>query len=62
VAVFELPRGVREVAVLRRVSGRRWEVRRITTRAVCSNVVPIDLISVWSLDHLGGRCFAEPAI
>jgi hypothetical protein len=39
----------------------RWHVRRETHGGICTNVVPIDLIMVWSLEHQGGRCFVEPA-
>ena len=39
----------------------RWHVRRETHGGICTNVVPIDLIMVWSLEHWGGRCFVEPA-
>ena len=39
----------------------RWHVRRETHGGICTNVVPIDLIVVWSLEHWGGRCYVEPA-
>jgi hypothetical protein len=39
----------------------RWRVRRETHGGVCTNVVPIDLITVWSLEHWGSRCYVEPA-
>jgi hypothetical protein len=39
----------------------RWRVRRETHGGICSNVVPIDLIMAWSLEHWGGRCYVEPA-
>jgi hypothetical protein len=39
----------------------RWHVRRETHGGICTNVVPLDLIMVWSLEHRGGRCFVEPA-
>ena len=38
----------------------RWHVRRETYDGICTNVVPIDLIMAWSLEHWGGRCFVEP--
>ena len=38
----------------------RWHVRRETHGGICTNVVPIDLIRVWSLEHWGGRCYVEP--
>ena len=39
----------------------RWRVRRETHGGICTNVVPIDLIRVWSLEHWGGNCYVEPA-
>jgi len=39
----------------------RWRVRRETHGGVCTNVVPIDLIRVWSLRHWAGRCYVEPS-
>ena len=39
----------------------RWHVRRETHGGICTNVVPIDLIRVWSLEHWGGNCYVEPA-
>jgi hypothetical protein len=62
VAVFALRGGARQVAVLRRVPGRNWELRRTTTGTVCSNVVPIDLIAVWWLKRAGARCYVEPML
>jgi hypothetical protein len=38
----------------------RWRVRRETHGGICTNVVPIDLIRVWSLEHWGGHCYVEP--
>jgi hypothetical protein len=44
-----------------RTDGRgRWHLRRQTRGGVCTNVVPIDLIRVWSLAHWGGGCYVEP--
>jgi hypothetical protein len=40
----------------------RWHVRRETHGGICTNVVPADLIRVWSLEHWGGRCFVEPRL
>jgi hypothetical protein len=40
----------------------RWHVRQQTRGAVCTNVVPTDLIMVWWLEHAKGRCFVEPAL
>jgi hypothetical protein len=39
----------------------RWHVRQQTRGAVCTDVVPTDLIMVWWLEHSHGRCFVEPA-
>jgi hypothetical protein len=38
----------------------RWHVRQQTRGAVCTNVIPTDLIMVWWLEHAKGRCFVEP--
>jgi hypothetical protein len=38
----------------------RWHVRRETHGGICTNVVPIDLIRVWSLQHWNGGCYVEP--
>jgi hypothetical protein len=38
----------------------RWHVRRETHGGICTSVVPLELISVWWLEHWGGRCFVEP--
>lgn len=38
----------------------RWRVRRETHGGICTNVVPIDLIVAWSLEHWGGNCYVEP--
>jgi hypothetical protein len=39
----------------------RWHVTRETRGAVCGRFVPVSLIGVWRLRHVGGDCFAEPA-
>ena len=39
----------------------RWRVRRETHGGICTNVVPIDLIKAWSLEHWRGGCYVEPA-
>ena len=39
----------------------RWRIRRETHGGICTNVVPVDLITAWSLEHWGGRCYVEPA-
>ena len=38
----------------------RWHVRRQTHGGVCTNVVPVELIKVWWLEHWGGRCYVLP--
>ena len=38
----------------------RWQVRRQTHGGICTDVVPLELIAVWWLEHWGGRCFVEP--
>ena len=38
----------------------RWHVRRETHGGICTDVVPIDLINAWWLEHWGGRCFVLP--
>ena len=40
----------------------RWHVRQQTRGAICTNVVPTDLVMVWWLEHSKGRCFVEPAL
>jgi hypothetical protein len=40
----------------------RWHVRQQTRGAICTAVVPTDLIMVWWLEHTNGRCFVEPAL
>lgn len=39
----------------------RWHVRRQTHGGICTDVVPLELIEVWWLEHWGGRCFVEPS-
>ena len=44
-----------------RTDGRgRWHVRRQTHGGVCSDVVPVELIKAWWLEHWGGRCYVLP--
>jgi hypothetical protein len=40
----------------------RWHIRQQTRGAVCTSVVPTDLIMVWWLEHTKGRCFVEPLL
>jgi hypothetical protein len=37
-----------------------WRLLRITHGAICSGVVPVDLIQTWSLSHWRGGCYVEP--
>jgi hypothetical protein len=37
-----------------------WHVRANTTGRICSTVVPVELLQVWSLRPVGGGCFVEP--
>jgi hypothetical protein len=38
----------------------RWRVRRDTHGGICLNVVPADLIRVWSLEYWDDNCYVEP--
>jgi hypothetical protein len=38
-----------------------WHVRQDTRGSICSNVVPTELIKVWSLRRIAGGCYALPA-
>jgi hypothetical protein len=37
-----------------------WHVRANTGGRICSTVVPVELLQVWSLRPVGGGCFVEP--
>jgi hypothetical protein len=39
----------------------RWRVVRQTHGGVCADVVPVELIKVWWLDHWRGGCYVEAA-
>lgn len=44
-----------------RTDGRgRWHVRADTDGRVCTNVLPVELIQVWSLRHDRGTCYVLP--
>jgi len=60
VATFTVGSAPAYPTIVRADEHGRWHVRRQTYGGVCSDVVPIDLIRVWSLEHWGGRCFVEP--
>jgi hypothetical protein len=38
----------------------RWRVIRETHGGICTDVVPSELIKVWSLQHWSARCYVEP--
>ena len=38
----------------------RWRVRADTDGRICSNVVPVELLKVWSLQHDRGSCYVLP--
>jgi hypothetical protein len=38
-----------------------WHLRRQTHGGICTDVVPLELIRAWWLEHRGGRCFVEPS-
>jgi len=38
----------------------RWHVARQTHGGVCTDVVPVELIKVWWLEHWRGGCYVEP--
>jgi hypothetical protein len=58
-ATFAGPAGDAYPTVFRTDAKGRWRVRSQTHGAVCTDVVPIDLVRVWSLEHLRGGCYVE---
>jgi hypothetical protein len=38
----------------------RWKLLRVTHGGICSGVVPVDMIQVWSLVHWKSGCYVEP--
>jgi hypothetical protein len=60
VATFAVGSAPAYPTIFRTDARGRWHVRRQTHGAVCSDVVPAELIKVWWLDHGRGRCFVEP--
>jgi len=38
----------------------RWRVRADTDGRICSDVVPVELLKVWSLQHDRGNCYVLP--
>ena len=39
----------------------RWQVRKQTRGGICTDVVPVELVKAWWLEHRAGRCYAEPS-
>ena len=60
VAVLPVGGAAAYPTVFRTDAHGRWHVRRQTHGGVCSDVVPIDLIRAWWLEHWGGRCYVLP--
>jgi hypothetical protein len=40
----------------------RWRLVRVTHGGICSGLVPIDVIQLWSLVHWQRGCYVEPAL
>jgi hypothetical protein len=60
VATFSVG-GVSAHPIVFRTDARaRWHVRRQTHGGVCTDVVPVELIKAWWLEHWGGRCYVLP--
>jgi hypothetical protein len=38
----------------------RWHVRADTDGRICTNLVPVELVKVWSLRHDRGSCYVLP--
>ena len=60
VATFTVGSGPAYPSVFRTDAHGRWQVRRQTHGAVCTDVVPAELVKVWWLEHWRGQCFVEP--
>jgi hypothetical protein len=60
-AVAVVAAGVAAPTIFRTDARGRWHVRRQTHGGVCSDVVPMDLIRAWWLEHWGGRCYVLPS-
>jgi hypothetical protein len=60
VATFSVDGRAAYPTVFRTDARGRWYVRRQTHGGVCSDVVPVDLIRAWWLQHWGGRCYVLP--
>jgi len=60
VATFRVGGAPAYPTVFRTDGNARWHLRRETHGGVCSDVVPVELIKTWSLEHWGGRCYVLP--
>jgi hypothetical protein len=60
VATFPVAGGAAYPTIFRTGARGRWHVRRQTHGGICSDVVPMDLIRAWWLEHWGGRCYVLP--
>jgi hypothetical protein len=60
VATFSVGGAAAYPTVFRTDIRGRWHVRRQTHGGVCTDVVPIDLIRAWWLEHWGGSCYVLP--
>jgi hypothetical protein len=60
VATFAVGSAPAYPTIFRTDARGRWHVRRQTHGGICTDVVPLELINVWWLEHWGGRCFVEP--
>ena len=59
-ATFTTGPGLAYPTIFRTDSRGRWRVRQQTRGAICTNVVPTDLIMAWWLEPTTGRCFVVP--
>jgi hypothetical protein len=60
VATFSAGRAAAYPTIFRTDARGRWHVRRQTHGGVCTDVVPMDLIRAWWLEHWAGRCYVLP--
>jgi hypothetical protein len=61
VATFAVDGRAAYPTIFRTDARGRWHLRRETHGGVCTDVVPIDLIRAWWLEHWGGACYVLPA-
>jgi hypothetical protein len=65
VATFRVSGRTTKPIILVRHGNRpdRWHVTRETRGGICGRFVPVSLIGVWHLEHVGrSDCFVEPAL